>query len=171
MHQTRIAITYMELRTADPLIVPAKERPNYKLRQATEINPKFGFFLYSSVGAQWNWTLRRKWTDRDWDAYLSLREIEIWVAYVGCKTAGYFELSSSQTINATHGETGVQVVQFGLFPNFIGRRLGGFLLCDAVLRGREVGDGRIWLHTCTRDHPHALLNYKARGFREYKKEY
>ena len=33
-----------------------------------------------------------------------------------------------------------------------------------------MGAERVWLHTCTLDSPRALPNYKARGFREFKRE-
>jgi len=37
------------------------------------------------------------------------------------------------------------------------------------LRG-AAGASRVWVHTCTLDHPGALPNYIARGFRVYKEE-
>jgi hypothetical protein len=30
---------------------------------------------------------------------------------------------------------------------------------------------RVWVHTCTLDHPGALANYQARGFAIYKVEH
>ena len=32
------------------------------------------------------------------------------------------------------------------------------------------GTKRVWLHTCSEDHPHALGNYEKRGFRSFKIE-
>ena len=89
--------------------------------------------------------------------------LETWVAYVGGTPAGYFEM-------ATGAADGVEITQFGLLPSFIGIGLGGHLLCDAVQRAREMRAGRVWLHTCSADHPHALPNYRARGFRPFKEE-
>jgi GNAT superfamily N-acetyltransferase len=62
----------------------------------------------------------------------------------------------------------------GLLPAFIGQGLGGHLLTVAVERAwaptgadQDVGGGmgatRVWLHTCSHDHPHALQNYVALG--------
>ena len=34
----------------------------------------------------------------------------------------------------------------------------------------ELGANRVWLHTCTLDSPRALPNYRARGFREFRRE-
>jgi hypothetical protein len=38
-----------------------------------------------------------------------------------------------------------------------------------VKQAREIGP-RVWLHTCTKDHPHALSNYQARGFQVFRTE-
>ena len=75
--------------------------------------------------------------------------------------AGYFELDRQ-------GES-VEVAYFGLLPPFIGLGLGGALLAAAVARGFELST-RVWLHTCTLNHPQALANYLARGLRPYKTE-
>jgi ribosomal protein S18 acetylase RimI-like enzyme len=70
----------------------------------------------------------------------------------------------------------VEIKSLGLLPRFIGQGLGGHLLTVAVERAwAPIEDGgmgatRVWLHTCTHDHPHALHNYQARGFRVCKIE-
>jgi GNAT superfamily N-acetyltransferase len=64
----------------------------------------------------------------------------------------------------------VGIVVFGLFPEFIGRGLGGIFLTEATrLAWRQAVPGggstrRVWLETSSRDHPRALRNYEARGF-------
>jgi GNAT superfamily N-acetyltransferase len=64
----------------------------------------------------------------------------------------------------------VEIVYFGLVPSYIGLGLGGALLSEAVREAWRFGGARVWLHTCTLDSPHALPNYKARGFRPYRVE-
>ena len=64
----------------------------------------------------------------------------------------------------------VEVVYFGILPQFIGQGLGGHLLTAAVERAWQRGAARVWLHTCTLDQPHALAHYQARGFRLYRQE-
>ena len=64
----------------------------------------------------------------------------------------------------------VEIVYFGLLPEFMGRRLGGHLLTEAVERAWGIGARRVWLHTCSFDHPFAILNYLSRGFTIYKTE-
>ncbi len=71
----------------------------------------------------------------------------------------------------------VEIVVFGLVPEFIadGRKYGREALLLGVERAWRTDslDGparRLWLHTSSRDHEHALGNYLARGFRVFKTE-
>jgi GNAT superfamily N-acetyltransferase len=57
-----------------------------------------------------------------------------------------------------------------LAPGFIGKGLGKWLLTRAVQEAWVLGATRVWLHTCTLDHPSALANYQARGFAPYLTE-
>jgi GNAT superfamily N-acetyltransferase len=125
------------------------------------------FFLnrrwYMAVGGDWSWTDRLVWSDERWDAYVSRPGFETWIASVDDKPAGYFELDNRL-------ESGIEIASFGLLPDFVGHGLGGALLKVAVQRAWEKKPSRVWLHTCTLDHPQALVNYQARGFKIYKTE-
>ena len=161
--RTLVRTTYLELAAGAPLRFPARARPDYQLRQAVAATPEFARFLYRGVGYPWNWTRRAGWSYARWRRYLADDAVELWAAHVGGVPAGYFEL-----VRDACG--GVEIRQLGMFPSFTGRGLGGYLLCDAVERGRSLGGGRVWLHTCTADHPHALANYLARGMQPFKTE-
>ena len=53
-------------------------------------------------------------------------------------------------------------------PEATGTGAARFLM-EAALDKALTGDARrVWLHTCTFDHPAALRFYQARGFRPYK---
>jgi GNAT superfamily N-acetyltransferase len=59
-----------------------------------------------------------------------------------------------------------------LLPEFIGRGLGGALLTSAIEEAWRMSPSitRVWVHTCTLDHPGALANYQSRGMVIYKRE-
>lgn len=78
-------------------------------------------------------------------------------------TAGYYELRRDDA-------QAVEVAHFGLAPDFIGRGFGGALLTDALRRAWAWDARRVWLHTCTLDHPAALQNYLARGMQVYDRK-
>ena len=126
-------------------------------------NPGFSRYLYGAVGAEWQWYERLVWTRDQWLAYLERPEQETWVGYLQGTPAGYFELERQ-------ARDSVEIVYFGLMPDFIGRGLGGVLLSAAVRRAWDIGAQRVWVHTCTLDHEHALQNYLSRGFSIFKVE-
>ncbi len=64
----------------------------------------------------------------------------------------------------------VEIAFFGLLPQFIGKGLGGYLLSEAIRKAWDLDASRVWVHTCTLDHPHALGNYEARGLTIVREE-
>ena len=135
--------------------------PGLSIEQAQVPSPELNKSLYAAVGADWNWTDRLPWTYQQWQKWVDRPELETWVVYVSNDSAGYFEL-------AAHPDGSVEITSFGLLPSFIGKGLGGHLLTVAVQKAWEMGADKVWLHTCTLDHPNALRNYCARGFQLYR---
>jgi GNAT superfamily N-acetyltransferase len=154
-----VTITYLEM-TSRSEAVPFMGERRLELRRAEIPSPELNRFLYQTVGSPWWWHERLVW-DRDrWMLWLDRPEVETWIAYLAGTPAGYFELEAQPG-----GE--VEIVYFGLLPSFIGRGLGAELLWGAVARGWQLATRRVWVHTCTLDHPRALPNYRARGFRVF----
>ncbi|MBB1389344.1 GNAT family N-acetyltransferase [Shewanella sp. SG44-6] len=119
---------------------------------------QFNRFLYQFVGAGWEWTDRLPWTNSQWQAYSEADNLHLFVAYKDGAPAGYFELQQQDEAN-------VEIVYFGLGERFIGKGFGGYLLTQAIEKAWELPNTRrVWVHTCTLDHPSALQNYQARGF-------
>ena len=148
--------------------------PGLRIERMRIALPELNAFLHTVVGSDYRWGGRSDWGKDKWTAYVCRDALQTWVAYVDGISAGYFELEKSP-------EGDVEIKNIGLLPAFIGQGLGGHLLTVAVERawaptgadtdaGGGMGATRVWLHTCTHDHPHALRNYQARGFRVYKTE-
>jgi GNAT superfamily N-acetyltransferase len=135
----------------------------YDLRKAETPLPELNRFLYVTVGAPWNWYMRLTWSWQKWHDYLAQATVSTWVAYQGATPIGYFELQKQAGGNA-------EIVYFGLLPEFVGKGVGGALLEDAIHQAWQLANNRIWLHTCTLDHPNALPNYLRRGFEIFKEE-
>lgn len=51
----------------------------------------------------------------------------------------------------------------GLVPELVGQGHGRWLLAQALARAWRPGVSRVWVHTCTLDHPRALGVYRAAG--------
>lgn len=155
--------TYLEMLNREQLQPSALARSVLELRRLGAVDYRIGYTLYKEVGADWLWIDRLSWTEGGWREYYSREGIELWIGRAGADIAGYFEL-------AADGDGNVEVAYFGLRPQFIGRGLGGLLLTCAVECAWDSGARRVWVHTSSRDHTHALGNYLARGFRIYRSE-
>lgn len=154
---------HLEMTAASALrpVLPPIE--GLELKQAKVPCPELNRFFYTAVGGDWYWIDRLGWTYEQWLHWVDRPELETWVAYLDGTPAGYFELEAQPG-------GAVEVAYFGLLPRFVGRGLGGWLLTAALERGWQLGAKRVWLHTCSLDHPRALANYLARGLREFKEE-
>jgi GNAT superfamily N-acetyltransferase len=154
---------YLEMKSVSAL----KEKTDAKGLEIYECETnqfQFNKFLYQTVGEQWNWYERLVWSDQQWKSYVDDENLKTWVAYTGGTPAGFFELQRQEGSN-------VELAYFGLTPNFVGKGLGGYLLSQAISAAWAwEGTKRVWLHTCSLDHPGALHNYKARGMEVYKVE-
>ncbi len=156
-----VTTTYLEMNDPSELRPSKVEAPPFRLVRVEIPCPELNRFLYAAVGAAWLWYSRLPWNRARWMAWLDRPELETWVAYVSGTPAGYFELEKQA------GDK-VELVYFGLLPAFVGKGLGGALLTAAGRRAWEMGAARVWVHTCDLDHPRALRNYEARGFRVYR---
>jgi GNAT superfamily N-acetyltransferase len=158
-----VTTTYLEMSDPSELRPAGPPATPFDLVRVEIPCPELNRFLYAAVGAAWTWYSRLPWDHSRWMAWLGRPGVETWVAYVKGTPAGYFELERQEG-----GD--VEIAYFGLLPAFIGRGLGGALLTAAIRRAWDEGAKRVWLHTCDLDHPRALRNYEARGFRVYKTE-
>lgn len=158
----QVTTYYLEMLSPDALI--AKPPVDGLEIRSVEV-PQFQFnrFLYQLIGEVWQWTDKLSWTDEQWTALVDSENHQTWVAYYQGAIAGYYELTKE-------GES-VEILYFGLAPQFIGKGFGGYLLSSAIQSAWNwEGVERVWVHTCSLDHPNALANYQARGFSLYKTE-
>ena len=154
---SEVIIYYLEMNTINDL--KAKTESNSLQVIEAEIKDfRVNRFLYQYVGELWDWTDKLSHTEEQWRAYAESTSLHTYIAYYKGAIAGYFELQSTVS-----GD--VEIKYFGLAEKFIGKSFGGYLLTCAI-----KGTKRIWLHTCSLDHPSAIKNYKARGFKVYKEE-
>jgi GNAT superfamily N-acetyltransferase len=168
----RATRTYLELRDPAALAPSHIERDGIRVDAIERCAPSFWRSLYQEVGGAYHWIDRLPWSDEEINAYLSDPDVSLWVLTVDGEVAGYFELCKTRSSAAREGnhDVSVEIAYFGLRPGFYGHGLGGYLLTVAVERAFVAGAQRVWVHTCTLDHPSALPNYLKRGFTIYRRE-
>lgn len=158
-------VTTYYLEMTSPSALRAMEDPGGLRICECEIKQyRFNKFLYELVGEAWSWTDRLAWSEEQWRNFVEDDNLRTWVAYHRGSPAGYYELQRQ-------GGGDIEIAYFGLAPAFIGRGFGGYLLSRAIGSAWDwPGTTRVWVHTCTLDHPGALQNYKSRGMEVYRIE-
>jgi GNAT superfamily N-acetyltransferase len=155
--------TYLEMSSPDELRPATITGSEPLLERLPDCTIEFFRFLYEEVGRAYRWTDRLSWTDEMVQHHLATPGVSIWLLSWDSQPAGYFELRA-------HEDDSVEIAYFGLLPDFIGRGWGKYLLTRAVQSAWALRPRRVWLHTCTLDHPAALPNYLKRGFRAVRQE-
>ena len=154
---------YLEMHAASDVRPKRSPRADLALVRILPAMPELNRFFYTSVGGNWHWNDRLPWSYQRWLDYLDRAELETWMLSASGVPAGYYELEAQPG-----GD--VEVAYFGLLPLFVAGGLGGHLLTCAIERSWAMGARRVWVHTCTLDHPKARANYQARGMSLYKEE-
>lgn len=156
--------TYLELpRPAAPVAAD----PTLDVRRLDAPTPAEYRWLYAAVGRAYRWLDRDAWSDERLAAHLARPDVSVWALRDGGEVAGYFELERRADDT---GAAGVEILYFGLVAAALGRGLGRRLLERAIAEAWALGADRVVLNTCTLDHPAALPNYLARGFRVVREE-
>ena len=154
-------ITYLEMTSRPNSPTPARPAVKIALMRADKPTVSFYRYLYNSIGQDWLWWERRQLTDEQLGAIIHDDLVEIYVLYVEGVPAGYGELDR-RNVND------IELAYFGLIPEFIGRKLGGYFLRWLIDQAWTYEPDRLFVHTCTEDHPAAIHNYQRHGFSPYK---
>jgi GNAT superfamily N-acetyltransferase len=120
-------------------------------------------FLHDTVGQDYSWTSRRSLSDADLGAIIHDPRVQVHVLMADGVPAGFAELDGRIA-----GE--IELVHFGLMPEFIGIGLGRWFLHWVIEKAWSLQPRRFWLHTDVMDHPAAMPNYLKAGFVAYKEE-
>jgi GNAT superfamily N-acetyltransferase len=153
-----VTTTYLEMRSKSEFR-PKNTTQAITTQRVSIPIPELNRFFYIHVGHNHYWYDRLNWSHAQWKQWVDRPEQQTWIIYVQDTPAGYFELEKAKAT--------VNIVFFGLLPQFIGQGLGAGALSLAIDKAWEFEAERVTLNTCTLDHPHALVNYQARGFKIY----
>ncbi|MDX1536865.1 GNAT family N-acetyltransferase [Arsukibacterium sp.] len=171
MHDNLVTTWYLQYQ--GPMLTLPSLPADCLLMEATIPSPELSQFLFTAVGNHWRWFSRLSWDYQQWLNYLSKPAVRIWVLYKSGTPAGFIELNFHADAEQ---EPSVELMFFGLLPAFTSKGLGPLLLHSAIALGQQWLTGavntiadtatkpKIWVHTCSDDHPAALATYQKAGF-------
>jgi GNAT superfamily N-acetyltransferase len=120
--------------------------------------------LFSRVGERWMWYSRAVMSDEALQAIIGDPAVEVYaVVDPSGVEIGMLELD--------YRDSAICEISFlGLIPELNGAGHGRWLIAQALMRAWRPGIERVWVHTCTLDHPSALNFYRAQGFTAFRRE-
>jgi|TARA_B110000914_G_scaffold221156_1_gene232461 ribosomal protein S18 acetylase RimI-like enzyme len=121
-------------------------------------------FFYKLIGIDHYWRDRLLWSDKEWMKYVTNKNLETHILKKDNDLVGYYEQEYHPSTNE------VELINMGVLKEFRGLKLGSSLLNHALASASRKNPYRMWVHTCSLDHKHALLNYKSKGFEVFKEE-
>ena len=152
---------YLEINSINELKSKRTLLDDFTLFEAEKNNFDLNKFFYKQIGKKHQWVDRLIWQDKNWIEYVSNKNLKTFILQKNNDFVGYFEL--------LFNKNECEIAYFGILEEFIGNGYGGFLLSEAIRIGFKNAN-RIWVHTCSLDHPNAIENYKSRGMKVFKTE-
>ena len=155
-------VTHLEMRVRPAL----RPMPESRLRLVRWPAPELAKYraLFTRVGAPWLWFSRLVMPDDELSAILTDSGVEVYAVVdpTGIEV-GMLELDFRKSADC-------EIAYFGLVPELAGAGHGRWLMAQTMALAWRAGVERVWVHTCTLDHPSALNFYRAQGFTAINRE-
>ena len=155
---------YLEINSIKNLNKVKSPEKNLVLEKVEPPNIELNKFFYKNVGKNHRWVDRLVWDNLKWISYLENKNVHTYILKLNNDLVGYFEIIQDFSLN------NFEIAYFGILDDYIGKKFGGFLLSEAIKICFELKSKKVWVHTCSLDHKHALKNYLNRGMKIFKEE-
>jgi ribosomal protein S18 acetylase RimI-like enzyme len=155
---------YLEIISINNLNEVQRPSNSYSLNLIEPEDFQLNKYLYKKIGRKYQWIDRLVWSDQNWIAYVSNKKLSTYVLKNNNDLVGYYELIFDKEKKET------EIAYFGILEEYFGKKLGGFLLSEAIKISFSLDVQRVWLHTSSLDHENALKNYLSRGMTVFKSE-
>ena len=156
--------SYLEINSLEDLKENNQSTDSYSLNLLDPINFQLNKFFYKNIGKKHRWVDRLVWAESQWIDYVSNNKVKTYIFKYKEELVGFFEL-------IFHFEKKeVEIAYFGILEEFQNKKLGSYLLTQAIKKSFVGNINRVWVHTCSLDHKNALNNYIARGMKIFKTE-
>jgi GNAT superfamily N-acetyltransferase len=159
----KIAAVVTHLEMTERPVLPRDPAGAWSLRRVEA--PGLDWFrdLYRRIGEEWLWFSRLQMSDVELAAIIQPPLVEVYALVHDGRDAGLLELDFREP-----GQC--ELVFFGVTAELIGTGAGRWLMNRALELTWSKPVTRVWLHTCTFDHPSALAFYQRAGFRPFRRQ-
>ena len=162
--KNQVKRNYLEIRSINELVEANKPYQNLILEKVDPPDFQLNKFFYKEIGKNHRWTDRLSWNDKNWINYINNSSVVTYILKNKEDLVGYFEQ------NFNNEKLECEIAYFGILEEYFGKKLGGYLLSEAIKKSFEKNSKRVWVHTCSLDHKNALKNYLSRGMKIFNSE-
>tara|TARA_B100001057_G_scaffold138778_1_gene138426 strand:- start:21 stop:524 length:504 start_codon:yes stop_codon:yes gene_type:complete len=155
---------YLEIKSIEDLNQRSNPSADYSLNLLDPANFQLNKFFYKNIGNKHKWVDRLIWNEQQWIDYVSSSKVKTYVLKCKDDLVGFFELILH------HDKKEVEIAYLGILEEYHNKKLGSYLLSEAIKESFKNKINRVWVHTCTLDHKNALKNYMTRGMKIFKTE-
>ena len=155
---------YLEINSLKDLNQGSKPSDEYSLNLLDPIDFQLNRFFYKNIGKKHKWVDRLIWTEERWIDYVTSKNVKTYILKFKDDLVGFFELIHHQK------KKEVEIAYLGILEEYHNKKLGSYLLSEAIKISFKNKINRVWVHTCTLDHKNALRNYMTRGMKIFKTE-
>ena len=155
---------YLEIYSLKDLKEGKKPSEDYSLSLIDPINFQLNKYFYKNIGKNHKWVDRLTWSEEKWINYVSNKNVRSYMFKFKDDLVGFFEI----IIHPEKNE--IEIAYFGILEEYQNKKLGSYLLSEAIKKSFENKVNRVWVHTCSLDHKNALSNYISRGMKIFKTE-
>jgi GNAT superfamily N-acetyltransferase len=154
-------VTHLEMTTRP---APRPDPPGaWSLRKVEHPGTDWFRELYLRVGAQWMWYGRIRMSDADLAAKIQSPGLAEYALVHDGRDEGLLELDFREA-------GACEIGMFGVTANLVGTGAGRWLMNHALELAWARDVSRVWLHTCSFDHPAALGFYQRSCFRPFRRQ-
>ena len=155
---------YLEINSLKNLNQVISPDQNLILEKVDPPDIELNKFFYKNVGKNHRWVDRLSWDNLKWMSYLENKNVHTYILKLNEDLVGYFEVVQDFSTNSS------EIAYFGILDGYIGKKFGGYFLSEAIKICFKLNSIKVWVHTCSLDHKHALKNYLNRGMKIFKEE-
>ncbi len=155
---------YLEINSLKSLNQTNSPNQDLTLEKVNPPNIELNKFFYKNIGKNHRWVDRLAWDNLKWISYLENKNVNTYTLKLTNDLVGYFEIIQDLPTKS------IEIGYFGILDDYIGNKFGSYLLSEAIKICFQLKTKKVWVHTCSLDHKHALSNYLNRGLKIFKKE-
>ena len=133
----KVERNYLEISYLEDLKDSSNLSDHYSINLVDPVDFQLNKFFYKNIGKKHKWIDRLVWTENQWMDYVSSEKVKTYILKYKVDLAGFFELIFHSEENE------VEIAYFGILEEFQNKKLGSYLLSQAIQKSFQRDINRV----------------------------